>query len=181
MKISIYLSNLAKYVEGNENGKWLQLPMEKTKLTEVFNNIVGKNQEWIILDYNAPFHISEYENVFSLNEMMENLQEVDDTTAKIIFKIVDDKDDALRVLETLDFVIIDADDVSKNWNTSLPSKEIYGMVLNDQGFNHLFKQPIPEEMIDYINFSQVWETLSVDDGWYAVTTNDATYLVSVNL
>lgn len=66
MKVRIYLSNLAKYTEGNENGKWLQLPMKSEKLHTFFNAIVGKNQESIILDYDAAFEISEWENIFLL-------------------------------------------------------------------------------------------------------------------
>lgn len=93
MKVKIYLSNLRKYTEGNENGKWLQLPMESEKLHTIFNTIIGKNQESIILDYDAPFEISEWENVFSLNEFLQNINEneIDDLTARIIFKIADSK------------------------------------------------------------------------------------------
>lgn len=35
MKIRIYLSNLSKYTEGRENGKWIFLPIEENKLTEI--------------------------------------------------------------------------------------------------------------------------------------------------
>lgn len=52
------------------------------------------------------------------------------------------------------------------------------MVLNECGYNNLFSQPIPEEMIDYINFEQVWRDLSINDGWQSVTVNDVTYLVT---
>lgn len=75
MKINIYLSNLSRYTEGRENGRWLQLPMEFAQLEKVFAEIVGQNQEHIILDYNAPFEISEFENIFALNEFMENVED----------------------------------------------------------------------------------------------------------
>ena len=69
MTINIYLSNLARYTEGRENGRWLQLPMESAQLEKVFTEIVGQNQEHIILDYNAPFEISiplSSQTIFSL-------------------------------------------------------------------------------------------------------------------
>ena len=171
MKVKIYLSNLAKYTEGNENGKWLQLPMESEKLHTFFNAIVGKNQESIILDYDAPFEISEWENVFSLNEFLQDVNEngVDDLTARIIFKIADSKEEAMEKLESGCYTIINVDSVSQ---------ELYGMVLNEVGYNNLFEEPIPDDMIDYIDFEQVWTALSINDGWQAVTINNETYLVT---
>ena len=41
--------------------------MDSDKLQSIYNDIIGKNQEHIILDYDAPFNISEYENIFALN------------------------------------------------------------------------------------------------------------------
>ena len=78
MTINIYLSNLARYTEGRENGRWLTLPMESAQLEKVFAEIVGQNQEHIILDYNAPFEISEYEDILALNEFMEQMNNIFD-------------------------------------------------------------------------------------------------------
>ena len=55
------------------------------------------------------------------------------------------------------------------------------IVLNEEGYNNLFKEAIPEDMIDYIDFSQVWTALSVNDGWQAVTINNETYLVTTRI
>lgn len=63
MTVKIYLNNLSRYVDGVENGRWLQLPMDSNKLQSIYNDIVGKDQEHIILEYDAPFYIDEYENV----------------------------------------------------------------------------------------------------------------------
>ena len=57
MTVKIYLSNLSKYIEGRENGRWLQLPMDQDKLESIYNDIIVKNQEHIIMDYDAPFNI----------------------------------------------------------------------------------------------------------------------------
>lgn len=179
MTVKIYLSNLSRYVEGRENGRWLQLPMDSNKLQSIFNDIVGKNQEHIILDYNAPFDISEYENIFAFNETLENLSdcELDNDILKALFEVNPDRNEVLKAIENSAFDIINVDDVSSGWSVSLDREEIYGMVLNEEGYNNLFSQPIPEEMIDYIDFAQIYTCLSVNDGWKPVDVGDVTYLV----
>lgn len=179
MTVKIYLSNLARYIEGRENGKWLQLPMKSDKLQSIYNNIVGKNQEHIILDYDAPFDISEYENIFSLNDMLDNLSDcgLDDDMITALFKVNSDRDEVLEAIENGDFSIINVDEVSSRWNTSFDREEIFGMVLNEEGYNNLFSQPIPDEMIDYIDFAQIYTCLSVNEGWQPVNVGDVTYLV----
>lgn len=175
----IYLSNLGKYVEENENGRWLQLPMNSDKLQSVYNDIVGKNQEYIILDYDAPFDISEYENIFSLNEILEDLSEcgLDNDMLTAIFKVNPDREEVLEAIENGTFDIINVDEVSDGWNVSFDREEIFGMVLNEEGYNNLFSQPIPEEMIDYMDFAQIYTCLSINDGWQSVDVGNITYLV----
>lgn len=179
MTIKIYLSNLSKYVEGTENGRWLQLPMDSDKLQSIYNDIVGKNQEHIILEYDAPFYIDEYENVFALNGTLENLSEcgLDDDMLTALFKVNSDRDEVLEAIENETFDIINVDEVSNGWSVSLDREEIFGMVLNEEGYNNLFSQPIPEEMIDYMDFSQIYTCLSVNEGWQSVDVENVTYLV----
>lgn len=179
MSIKIYLSNLAKYIEGRENGRWLQLPMDTEKLQSIYNDIVGENQEHIILEYDAPFDIDEYENIFILNQDLENLSDcgLDDDMLMALFKVNQDRDEVLEAIENETFDIINVDEVSAGWNVSFDREEIFGMVLNEEGYNNLFSQPIPEEMIDYIDFSQIYTCLSVNDGWQPVDVGYVTYLV----
>lgn len=179
MTIKIYISNLARYIEEKENGRWLQLPMDSNKLQSIYNDIVGKDQEHIILDYDAPFDISEYENIFTLNETLENISEcgLDNDMLTALFKVNLDRDEVLEAIENETFDIINVDEVSSGWNVSLNRDEIYGMVLNKEGYNNLFSQPIPEEMIDYMDFAQIYTCLSVNDGWQSVDVGNITYLV----
>lgn len=58
MTVDIYLSSLSKYVDGNENGEWVTLPMSNEDLTNKFNEIVGKGKECIILDSSEPSLLS---------------------------------------------------------------------------------------------------------------------------
>ena len=179
MTIKIYLSNLSRYVEGTENGRWLQLPMDSDKLKSAYNDIVGENQEHIILEYDAPFDIDEYENIFTLNETLENISDcgLEDDMLTALFKVNSDRDEVMEAIENGTFDIINVDEVSSGWNASLDREEIFGMVLNEEGYNNLFSQSIPEEMIDYMDFAQIYTCLSVNDGWQPVEVGDITYLV----
>lgn len=179
MTVKIYLSNLSRYVDGVENGRWLQLPMDSSKLQSIYNDIVGKDQEHIILEYDAPFYIDEYENVFALNETLENLSEcgLDDDMLTALFKVNPDRNEVLETIENGTFDIINVDEVSSGWSLFLDSETLYGMVLNEEGYNNLFSQPIPEEMIDYMDFAQIYTCLSVNDGWQPVDVGNITYLV----
>lgn len=181
MTAKIYLSNLSRYTEGRENGRWLQLPMDMDKLQSIYNDIVGKNQEHIILDYDAPFEISEYENIFKLNETLKNLSEcgLDRNMLMALFKVNPDCGEVLEAIENGTFDIINVDEISAGWSVSLDSETLYGMVLNEEGYNNLFSQPIPEEMIDYMDFAQIYTCLSVNDGWEPVNVGNVTYLVKI--
>lgn len=179
MTIDIYLSSLSEYINGNENGEWLTLPMSNEELTNKFSEIVGKGKEWIILENTAPFVIGEYENVFKLNEFMQNISSygLDEEEIQILAKVSDTQEDLRNTIDNGNYTIINADEVSEGWAITY-GEECFGMVLHECGYNNLFSHPIPEEMIDYINFEQVWIALSINDGWEAVTVDNVTYLVT---
>ena len=84
----------------------------------------------------------------------------------------------MEKLESGCYTIINVDSVSQGWSCSLNLEELYGMVLEEEGYNNLFEEPIPDDMIDYINFEQVWTALSINNGWQVVTINNETYLVT---
>lgn len=181
MKINIYLSNLARYTEGRENGRWLQLPMEYSKLENVFAEIVGHNQEHVILDYNAPFEVSEFENIFALNEFMESVNDcgINEDGLKAIFEVADTKEDAINVINNGNYTIIDVDAVIEGWATCFVDDGILGRVLHEEGYNNLFKNAIPEEMIDYMDWENIYNCLAINDGWQKVTINNNDYLVTI--
>jgi hypothetical protein len=153
--------------------------MDSDELQSIYNDIVGKNQEHITLDYDAPFDISEYKNIFMLNETLENISDcgLENDMLTALFKVNSDRDEVMEAIENGTFDIINVDEVSSGWNASLDREEIFGMVLNEEGYNNLFSQSIPEEMIDYMDFAQIYTCLSVNDGWQPVEVGDITYLV----
>ena len=77
-RISIYLTNLGKYVEGYLVGEWVKLPVDKDKLQDVLDRIGINEQyeEYFISDYETLFanlHISEYSSIQDLNELAEKI------------------------------------------------------------------------------------------------------------
>ena len=184
MKIQIYLSNLARYTEGRENGEWLILPKDEEKLVEDFERIVAKgndNIEHIILDYDSPFKIGEYDNIFELNEFLIELtlNGVTEKTVDIISKVVDTQEELKEVLENGNYIIINVDEHIHGWSTNIVDDDIRGRVLNDLGFNTVFKTHVPEEMEDYIDWESVYRDISINDGWEDVRHVETDYLVRI--
>ena len=74
-RISIYLTNLGKYVEGCLIGEWVKLPVDKDKLQDVLDRIGIDGlqyEEYFISDYEVllgNLHISEYSSIQDLNEL----------------------------------------------------------------------------------------------------------------
>ena len=91
--MKIFITNLAKYNEGILKGEWICLPMDEMKLQSKIKNILGGAEEFFISDYEAPFIISEYDNVSKLNEFAEKLdgiQERDEVIEAISNEVLGD-------------------------------------------------------------------------------------------
>ncbi len=75
--------------------------MDSDELQSIYNDIVGKNQEHIILDYDAPFDISECKNIFMLNETLENISDcgLEDDMLTALFKVNSDRDEVMEAIE----------------------------------------------------------------------------------
>lgn len=77
--INIYLTNLAKYNEGELLGEWLELPATEEEIKEALENI-GTPEEYFISDYDTAFYgldISEFANIKELNALAEELKSLD--------------------------------------------------------------------------------------------------------
>lgn len=74
--IKIALTNLGLYNEGELTYKWVTLPISEEEIQEVKSEIGvdGVNyEEMFISDFEAPFHINEYDSISKLNEVAETL------------------------------------------------------------------------------------------------------------
>ena len=96
MIIKVFVSNLAKYNGGELNGQWTTLPVDDVnrdildKIDFVGDSEHGYRDEWFISDFEAPFKIDEYDNLYALNELAEALESYD--TIEDIYNAIDDKE-----------------------------------------------------------------------------------------
>ena len=85
--MKIYLTNLGKYNEGILQGEWVELPVSQEELQEVFKRI-GINEEYeeyFITDYECDFYeVGEYENLDTLNDIAERIEELDEEESKVV-------------------------------------------------------------------------------------------------
>ena len=86
MMLNVFITNLGKYNEGYLIGEWIALPADKEDVQALFDRIgINKEyEEYFITDYETdlPMSIGEYDNVFRLNEMAEELSELTDYEVK---------------------------------------------------------------------------------------------------
>ena len=79
--MSVFITNLGKYNEGELVGKWIDLPIDEEDLNKAFKEI-GINEEYeeyFITDYESEYgiKIDEYENIYKLNEKLQELENED--------------------------------------------------------------------------------------------------------
>lgn len=96
MIIEVFVSNLSKYNEGELNGQWTALPVDDVnhdildKIDLGGDSKHGYRDEWFISDYEAPFKIDEYDDLYALNELAEALKGFD--TIEDVYNAIDDKE-----------------------------------------------------------------------------------------
>lgn len=89
MKIKVFVSNLAKYNDGELTGQWTTLPVEDVN-KDILEPIDAVGKEWFISDYEAPFKIGEYDNLYALNELAEALEDYD--SIEDVYNALDDRE-----------------------------------------------------------------------------------------
>ena len=118
--MKIYLTNLGKYNEGELIGEWVELPVSQEELQEVFKRI-GINEEYeeyFITDYECDFYeVGEYENLDTLNEIAERIEELDEEESKVVKALMSDLgytlDEAIDKVNSGDYrIYYDCDDMT---------------------------------------------------------------------
>ena len=143
MSIRIYVASLAKYNSGRLVGTWIDLPADD--LWEQVEEMLDGDEEWAIHDYEAPFSISEYENLDELNEVAE----------------LDEESDLPRLAYlvnqgyNLDFALEHYEDVI--FYSGMYLEDVAEELVN----NGLFST-VPEKIMPYIDFRMVALELDVD-------------------
>jgi antirestriction protein len=89
--MKIFLTNLGKYNEGELIGEWVELPVSQEELQKVFERI-GINEEYeeyFITDYECDlYEVGEYENLDTLNEIAERIEELDEEGSKVVKALI---------------------------------------------------------------------------------------------
>jgi len=76
-QIRIYIADLSAYNAGRLVGQWVDLPVDEDELKAIVGKLSRNfQQDWAIHDYEAPFTISEHDDVFKLNEMVEKAEDL---------------------------------------------------------------------------------------------------------
>lgn len=105
----IFLTNLGKYNEGELVGKWIDLPVYDD-FADAFRSIEINEQyeEWFITDYESDLCISvgEYDNIYELNEMAEELDCLGSYDKEIIDALLSYGYDFEEALSCKDNVIV---------------------------------------------------------------------------
>lgn len=97
--LNIFVNTWGNYnTNGADGGQWITLPMEAEELEEVLENIADlmgdEDPEWAIHDYEWTTEIeldeiSEHDNIFKINEMCLELDELDEWEAEEVAAAVE--------------------------------------------------------------------------------------------
>ena len=163
----IWIGNLGKYNEGELIGEWVDLPCDD--FDGVFERI-GINEryeEWFIADYENDYgiEVGEYENIDSLNELAERLEDVDEEIFGALSSNFSNTGEALDIYE------------SGNWRYYQgvhTMGELVEREFEETGRLAEIERVIESYYIDWDSIGRDWEMngnfISTDDGyveyWY---------------
>ena len=107
-QMSIYVANLSAYNAGLLYGAWIELPCDKEQLEDEIQEVlkmwsdgVNKSEEFAIHDYELPFKVCEYDNVYKINEYTKTIYDsgIDIDVAGTILEYFNDIEEGLEVIE----------------------------------------------------------------------------------
>ena len=101
VEIKVFVSNIGAYNAGVLTGQWTTLPVDNVKEIfktdkKAFGNVEGYGEEYFISDYEAPFKISELEDLTTLNKLAEALKADNLNNIEDVYNVLADKDDVLN-------------------------------------------------------------------------------------
>lgn len=172
-EINVYIANLGAYNSGELIGEWISLPLEVEELQAKMNKILLATdedgylygEEYAIHDYEAPFNIHEYANIFKLNEkaaMIDSLTEYEQGSVEMILeaKHCNDIEDAIELVRNGEIIIYNEcycmADVAYTWihdhigsiKDAVSNPEYYidtETIIRDMDINGEFEDDMDEE------------------------------------
>ena len=121
--VSIFLTNLSRYTEGELIGIWLPLPATSEELAAAYAKVGTPEDEYFITDYESDFAgltVGEYDNVSQLNEQAATLADLDDYEIECINAMLSEGFDFAEAVENIDncrvyFHCYDMEDVAREY------------------------------------------------------------------
>lgn len=157
--ISICVRSLSTYAEKD----WVT-PTEALEFMDKQNKIDG-SEEFIIVDYDAPFAISEYDSVSELAEIAEKLAEFTDDEIEVLEAVLEnhtsDFNEALEIVEDSDYMIYD-----DCWNMA----DVAERYLDETGMLN----ELPDFAVRYFDFEAYGRDMEIEGYFYQLNYN--TYL-----
>lgn len=170
MRIRVYVANLHAYNCGELVGEWIDLPTSDDELRERIERIVAAypgGEEVAIHDYEAPWRIDEYENIFTLNERVEEINNLNEDEQTAVVAVITatgcDVDEALRIVKDDAYQLYFCDSLIE-----LAEEFV------DEG---LFGD-IPDSIKAYIDYEKIARDLEID-GYVAVEVDGKSVVIRV--
>ncbi|MBN1467201.1 MAG: antirestriction protein ArdA [Fusobacteriaceae bacterium] len=97
LEINVYVANLGKYNEGYLVGEWLELPTDEETINNHIEKVltdngkypVGQYEEIAIHDYESPINVNEYDDIYKLNEFLNEVQNYDENIIEALTDYLD--------------------------------------------------------------------------------------------
>ena len=153
--MKIFLTNLGKYNEGELIGEWVELPVSQEELKKVFERI-GINEEYeeyFITDYECDFEVGEYENLDTLNEIAERIEELDEEESKVVKALMSELgctlDETIGKVNSGDYrIYYDCDDMA----------DVAYQVVEECGY----LDNVPDDVARYFDYESFGRDLSIE-------------------
>lgn len=171
MMMNIYLTNLGKYNEGELIGEWVQLPISNEDLQKVFERI-GINEEYeeyFITDYECDFYeIGEYENIDTLNEIAEQIDDLDEEQEQVVKVLMSecgyDLDGAIEKAESGDYrFYTDCDNMT----------DVAYVVVEECGY----LDNVPENVARYFDYEAFGRDLGIEGSFHFLDNGDCIEII----
>lgn len=163
----IFLANLGKYNEGELVGEWVELPVSQEELQKVFERI-GINEEYeeyFITDYECDlYEVGEYENLDTLNEIAERIEELDEEESNIVKALMSELghtlDEAIGKVNSGDYRIFYAcDDMA----------DVAYQVVEECGY----LDNVPDDVARYFDYESFGRDLGIKGSYIFTDDNEA--------
>lgn len=140
-------------------GQWVDLPMDEDELTEIIENVKREAdcEEVMISDFEGDWNISEYDNIFDLNEKAELLDDLSEYERELVQTIIHEHGDSLE--EAVDRV---QEGNYRIYSNCYSMSDVAREYLEEVGDLDL----IPEFLRDYFDFEAYGEMLDNNGYFY---------------